>query len=300
MSLTCGAQTHRCVQCLGCVHRTHPGVLTPHIPHPRSATAYASNLGCSSSLTLECLDDVLTTLNEKLKDLPSWGSASPYVTCTAGVTWRDILKERSFYEIHSRTGGLGYLMQAEKYENWWCVDTHICAPPGDHFCFVWDEVHRQFVPWGLNSELKLIRTGVPFAAADVPSSRLFIEVAALRQEHHERLSALEAEIQSLKTGGVVIGGGGGGVGSGVEGATWQTDSFGGPCSTTCGEGTRRRTVECVMAGRIVSSAYCYATSRPLEQEICVDYSMCTYFWLPLEWGACSNTCGKSQHIMLTP
>jgi hypothetical protein len=105
-------------------------------------------------------------------------------------------------------------MQEGKYENWWCVDTHICkshilllllsarastrelkcaivtlvatwscrtcnldkraervyiplsnshpsqtlllqalkvracagAPAGDHFCFVWDEVHRQFIP----------------------------------------------------------------------------------------------------------------------------------------------------------
>ena len=38
------------------------------------------------------------------QDLPSWGSASPYVTCTAGVTWRDILKDRAFYKVHSRTG----------------------------------------------------------------------------------------------------------------------------------------------------------------------------------------------------
>ena len=130
------------VKCLGCVHRasSHPGVLTLHIPRPRSATAYASNVGCSGSLTLECLDAGLTTLNEKLKDLPSWGSASPYVTCTAGVTWRDILKDRAFYEIHSRTGGLGYLMQAEKYETG-VVDTHICAPPGDQFCFVIRKKH---------------------------------------------------------------------------------------------------------------------------------------------------------------
>jgi hypothetical protein len=67
--------------------------------------------------------------------------------------------------------------------------------------------------------------------------------------------------------------------------------FSGPCSSTCGTGTRRRTVECVLDGGVTNTVFCDARSRPAELETCNDYSMCTYYWLPLPWGACSNTCG---------
>jgi hypothetical protein len=82
---------------------------------------------------------------------------------------------------------------------------------------------------------------------------------------------------------------------------WRAATFSGPCSSTCGTGTRRRTVECVLDGGVtsgtrpilqqVNTVFCDARSRPDELETCNDNSMCTYNWLPLPWGACSNTCG---------
>ena len=72
---------------------------------------------------------------------------------------------------------------------------------------------------------------------------------------------------------------------------WRAASFSGPCSSTCGTGTRRRTVECVLDGGVTNTVFCDARSRPAELETCNDHSTCTYYWLPLPWGACSNTCG---------
>ena len=247
---------------------------------------------------VQCLAAGLLALNDKMEimDRPVWGSVSQYMTCTCPLTWCDLHKDFTFFESTSRTGGLGKLMVEDKYENWWCTTDHMCAPPGDYMCFVWGEVERRFIPWGLNSELKLVRKG-PFAAVDAPSSRLLVQVAALKQEVTERLIALESGGQevterliALESGGT--GGQGGGWGGGGNGAfMWRAALFSGPCSSTCGTGTRRRTVECVLDGGVVTSVLCDASSRPAELEACNDHSLCTYYWLTLPWGACSNTCG---------
>jgi hypothetical protein len=274
---------------------------------------------------MQCLAAGLLALNDKMEilDRPVWGSVSQYLTCTCPLTWRDLHKDFTFFESTSRTGGLGKLMVEDKYENWMCTIDHMCAPAGDYMCFVWGEVERRFIPWGLNSELKLVRKG-PFAAVDAPSSRLLVQVAALKQEVTERLIALES--------GGQVGGQSGEIPASMQNVTalqmtalkqefterliaierlialnesgqsavldaltslafkWRA-AFRGPCSSTCGTGTRRRTVECVLDGGVTNTVFCDARSRPAELETCNDYSMCTYYWLPLPWGACSNTCG---------
>jgi hypothetical protein len=269
---------------------------------------------------MQCLAAGLLALNDKVEILerPVWGSVSQYMTCTCPLTWRDLHRNFTFFEATSRTGGLGKLMVEDKYENWWCTNEHMCAPSGDFMCFVWGEVERRFIPWGLNSELKLVRKG-PFGAVDAPSSRLLVQVAALKQEVTERLIALESggqeccnevteRLMALESGGQECcnevterlialesggtGGQGGGWGGGGNGAfMWRAAGFSGPCSSTCGTGTRRRTVECVLDGGVVTSVLCDASSRPAELETCNDHSLCTYYWLALPWGACSNTCG---------
>ena len=111
---------------------------------------------------------------------------------------------------------------------------------------------------------------------------------AFKQEVTERLVAHERLIALNESGQLP--------GAVLEGLTslafkWRAASFSGPCSSTCGTGTRRRTVECVLDGGVTNTVFCDARSRPAELETCNDYSMCTYYWLPLPWGACSNTCG---------
>ena len=277
---------------------------------------------------VQCLAAGLLALNDKMEvlDRPVWGSVSQYMTCTCPLTWRDLHKDFTFFESTSRTGGLGKLMVEDKYENWWCTTDHMCAPLGDYMCFVWGEVERRFIPWGLNSELKLVRKG-PFAAVDAPSSRLLVQVAAFKQEVTERLIALESGGQSgeiavpmqnvtalqmtafkqevterliafkqevterLVAHERLIALNESGQLPGAVLDKWRAASFSGPCSSTCGTGTRRRTVECVLDGGVTNTVFCDARSRPAELETCNDYSMCTYYWLPLPWGACSNTCG---------
>ena len=288
---------------------------------------------------VQCLAAGLLALNDKMEvlDRPVWGSVSQYITCTCPLTWRDLHKDFTFFESTSRTGGLGKLMVEDKFENWWCTIDHMCAPPGDYMCFVWGEVERRFIPWGLNSELKLVRKG-PFAAVDAPSSRLLVQVAALKQEVTERQQEVTVRLIALESGGQGGGQGGetlarmqnvtalqmtafkqefterlialerliaherlialnqSGQGAVLEGLSslafkWRAASFSGPCSSTCGTGTRRRTVECVLDGGVTNTVFCDARSRPAELETCNDHSTCTYYWLPLPWGACSNTCG---------
>ena len=268
---------------------------------------------------VQCLAAGLLALNDKMEvlDRPVWGSVSQYMTCTCPLTWRDLHKDFTFFEYTSRTGGLGKLMVEDKYENWWCTTDHMCAPPGDYMCFVWGEVERRFIPWGLNSELKLVRKG-PFAAVDAPSSRLLVQVAAFKQEVTERLIALESVSQGGEIAALtqnvtalqmtafkherliaherLVALNESGQSAVLDALTslafkWRAASFSGPCSSTCGTGTRRRTVECVLDGGVTNTVFCDARSRPAELETCNDYSMCTYYWLPLPWGACSNTCG---------
>jgi hypothetical protein len=111
---------------------------------------------------------------------------------------------------------------------------------------------------------------------------------SFKQEVTERLVAHERLIALNESGQLA--------GAVLEGLSslafkWRATSFSGPCSSTCGTGTRRRTVECVLDGGVTNTVFCDARSRPAELETCNDHSTCTFYWLPLPWGACSNTCG---------
>ncbi|XP_071481500.1 A disintegrin and metalloproteinase with thrombospondin motifs 9-like [Diadema antillarum] len=67
---------------------------------------------------------------------------------------------------------------------------------------------------------------------------------------------------------------------------WRTGSWS-PCSATCGQGVRRRRVEC--HDDHSSTPSCGRTSRPANTEPC-DLSPCPS-WDYGEWGQCSVSCG---------
>ncbi|EKX36833.1 hypothetical protein GUITHDRAFT_116999 [Guillardia theta CCMP2712] len=90
-----------------------------------------------------------------------WGDNLPvgYKTCKLPYTWEEILVPRmKNCSLDFKTGGLGYLMTS-RFQSWFCVKHHPCAwdALNPFFCFVYDEDNRVFVPWGSNSELKLVR-----------------------------------------------------------------------------------------------------------------------------------------------
>ena len=78
-----------------------------------------------------------------------WGQKQ-YETCQQPYSWQQI--QNMPHEC--KTGGLGQLM-THQCESWVCLKDHSCGDPW--FCFVYDEEQRAFTPWGVNSELGLVR-----------------------------------------------------------------------------------------------------------------------------------------------
>ena len=55
------------------------------------------------------------------------------------------------------TGGLGEMMRPPVWEVWVCVVSHPCALDDDIVCFTYNEVKDVFVPWGLNSVIRVVK-----------------------------------------------------------------------------------------------------------------------------------------------
>ncbi|XP_067827742.1 A disintegrin and metalloproteinase with thrombospondin motifs 17 [Heptranchias perlo] len=66
---------------------------------------------------------------------------------------------------------------------------------------------------------------------------------------------------------------------------WEASDWS-KCSTDCGRGIHRRTVNCTNPQR-----RCDLTTKPREEEECEDHTNC-YEWRTGEWSKCSSTCGK--------
>lgn len=75
--------------------------------------------------------------------------------------------------------------------------------------------------------------------------------------------------------------------------TWFAGAWG-RCSSSCGEGTRRRQVVCLQRGatemEIVRDENCEASLRPDSQEPCSNAD-CSAVWYTSNWSECSVTCG---------
>ena len=71
---------------------------------------------------------------------------------------------------------------------------------------------------------------------------------------------------------------------------WQGSEWG-ACSTSCGSGTRTRTVSCVAGdGTVLADSQCTGV-RPPTEEVCQYYGSCFNEWVASDWTACSSTCG---------
>ena len=78
-----------------------------------------------------------------------------------------------------------------RYEVWLCQFSHRCANATNAMCFVFDEVQQEFVPWGLNSELRLVQGGV-FDGVELTTS---VVIATLKQTQAD----LQASLSALQT-----------------------------------------------------------------------------------------------------
>ena len=73
--------------------------------------------------------------------------------CVFDKTWLDITEQKDLFAM----GGLGKKLMAE-WKVWMCAADVPCAVRGDLVCFTFSERHRVFVPWGYNSQLKIMKT----------------------------------------------------------------------------------------------------------------------------------------------
>jgi len=58
--------------------------------------------------------------------------------------------------LRFKTGGLGPAQVDGRFEVWACVPDEPCADIGDYFCYVYDEMHHDWCPWGKNGDLRLV------------------------------------------------------------------------------------------------------------------------------------------------
>uniref|UniRef100_A0A915LH22 Uncharacterized protein n=2 Tax=Meloidogyne incognita group TaxID=654580 RepID=A0A915LH22_MELJA len=75
---------------------------------------------------------------------------------------------------------------------------------------------------------------------------------------------------------------------------WRTSDWN-KCSVSCGQGIKKRLVECVLRNQIVDDSLCTEVNRPSHEEKCVLMSCAV--WNVESWGPCSLSCGSggTQH-----
>ena len=84
---------------------------------------------------------IVSTTPPPLQTQPPWGQEA-FASCVLGLTWDDLIEGlESGSGAPFKTGGLGNLGVAPRFEVWLCQEGHACAEhSAAHFCFVFDEV----------------------------------------------------------------------------------------------------------------------------------------------------------------
>jgi len=84
-----------------------------------------------------------------------WGEDAALANCTLGMTPQELATASNSGEMLVRTGGLGALAEAGRFDTWVCVQPHACGVGSQLFCFVYDRATGTFVPWGKAEDLRL-------------------------------------------------------------------------------------------------------------------------------------------------
>jgi hypothetical protein len=85
--------------------------------------------------------------------------------CVLNKTWDQLISMQYVSNVHVPpyeplfyTGSLGESITKGVYETWVCVLEHPCVEDkNDMPCFTYNEMQNTFVPWGLNSDLHMVR-----------------------------------------------------------------------------------------------------------------------------------------------
>ena len=79
------------------------------------------------------------------------------------------------------------------------------------------------------------------------------------------------------------------------GYVWREGEWG-ECDGECGEGVRRRAMECVFSdsGVVVNDSHCETDSKPRTEEVCHTEDGCRYQWRIYPWTECNAVCGAGE------
>ncbi|KAL7079607.1 hypothetical protein ACQ4LE_001262 [Meloidogyne hapla] len=70
-------------------------------------------------------------------------------------------------------------------------------------------------------------------------------------------------------------------------STWMA------CSVSCGQGIKKRIVECILRNQVVDDSLCSEVNRPAREEKCVLMSCAV--WNVEPWGPCNLSCGSGGY-----
>ena len=83
-----------------------------------------------------------------------WGRPG-HSHCVQPYTWDELVDGYKDKYIPYKIGGLGKRLEPGGYQTWVCLlDDHPCGDP--HYCWVYHETDKVFMPWGTNTELGLV------------------------------------------------------------------------------------------------------------------------------------------------
>jgi hypothetical protein len=149
-----------------------------------------SNVHDEISRNLTRMEQRLAGCEQKVR--PWIQATSAFAPCTFSASWMQIMP--MIQEGRVVTGGLGAYLEEGLYEIWLCDKAHLCAPPEDAMCFIYNESDQHWIPWGINSDLKLISelpSRFPAQPADlVPYGQLLSTLKLVQ-------SQLKAAIQQI-------------------------------------------------------------------------------------------------------
>ena len=99
----------------------------------------------------------MLTLGTQQDLCKTWGTLPQYSGCALNKTWTEINQHLRNNHDWATQGGLGDLRERGRVGTWLCVKQHACSVSGDvpHFCFVYNEVARTFIPWDTAQNLGL-------------------------------------------------------------------------------------------------------------------------------------------------
>ncbi|EKX50295.1 hypothetical protein GUITHDRAFT_104106 [Guillardia theta CCMP2712] len=217
----------------------------------------------SLSATLE----ELRSLNASVASSPQlpWGNlTSSVVRCSLPYNWSQIVNKED--EGRVQIGGLGHLMQMDRYEVWVCdYDNRCVQQAGDAMCFVFDE-QGPFQP-------------------DLALSNILAQLKALQQEIRSGgcggSCVSQQQVQQLLDQYYL-----------EPGYLWSAGSFS-ECSSLCGSGVARRSITCISKLlEQVEDVRCSNRSRPLAEVPCLNLSQCSYEWEVGPYSECLTGCGQ--------